>query len=37
MENLVLKAIVRKKWCKRKYKKHPIYENKLNRYSTPSY
>ena len=31
MKNLGLKAIIRKKWCKRKYKKHHVYENKLNR------
>lgn len=31
MKKLGLKAVIRKKWCQRKYTKHCVHENRLNR------
>lgn len=31
MKKLGLKAVIRKKWCQRKYTKHRVHENRLNR------
>jgi len=31
MKKLDLTAVIRKKWCRRKYKKYHVYENTLNR------
>ena len=37
MKQLGLKAIIGKKWCRRKYKKHPVYDKTLHRHFTASH